>query len=52
MPVELFFEEQMKVDFADTTVTCHETVEKSHGRIEVRKVTVCANIEWLQQRHD
>ena len=50
--VELFFEEQIKVDFADTTVTCHEAIEKSHGRIEVRKVTVCTDIEWLQQLHD
>ena len=50
--VELFFKEQMKVDFADMPATCHETVEKSHGRIEVRKVTVCADVGWLQQRHD
>lgn len=50
--VELFFEEQMEVDFTDTTVTCHETVEKSHGRIEVRKVIVCAEVGWLRQRHD
>jgi len=50
--VELFFEEQMRVDFADTIVSCHQTVEKSHGRIEVRKVTVCSDVEWLQQRHD
>jgi predicted transposase YbfD/YdcC len=42
----------VKVDFADTTVICHETVEKSHGQIEVRKVTVCSDVEWLRQRHD
>jgi predicted transposase YbfD/YdcC len=29
--VELFFEEQIKVNFADTTVTCHETVEPKSG---------------------
>lgn len=50
--VERFLEEQAKVNFADTTVTCHETVEKSHGRIEVRKVTVCADVEWLRLQHD
>jgi hypothetical protein len=33
-------------------VSCHQTVEKSHGRIEIREVTVCTDIEWLRQRHD
>ena len=50
--VELFLREQEKVKFADTTVSCHETVEKSHGRLEVRKITVCTDIEWLRKRHD
>ena len=50
--VELFFEEQIERNYADTIVSCHETVEKSHGRIEVRKITVCTDIEWLRQRHD
>ncbi len=50
--VELFWHDQVKVKFGDTTVSCHETVEKSHGRIEVRKITVCADIKWLQERHD
>lgn len=50
--VELFFNEQVKLNFTDTTVSCHESVEKIHGRIEVRKITVCADISWLQQRHD
>ncbi|MCP4493027.1 MAG: ISAs1 family transposase [Gammaproteobacteria bacterium] len=50
--VELFLREQEKVKFADTTVSCHETVEKSHGRLEVRKITVCTDIEWLCKRHD
>jgi predicted transposase YbfD/YdcC len=49
---ELFFKEQLMVNYADTTVSCHETVEKSHGRIEVRKVTVCTDISWLQKRHN
>ncbi len=49
---ELFMKEQDAVDFADTTVTYHEDVEKSHGRIETRKVTVCSDIEWLMERHN
>jgi predicted transposase YbfD/YdcC len=49
---ELFMKEQDAVGFADTTVTYHEVVEKSHGRIETRKVTVCSDIEWLKARHN
>ena len=49
---ELFMKEQDAVEFTDTTVTYHESVEKSHGRIETRKVTVCSDIEWLKARHN
>lgn len=49
---ELYMKEQDAVYFADTTVIYHETVEKSHGRIETRKVTVCSDIEWLKARHN
>ena len=50
--VELFFKEQMSVNYVDTTVSCHETIEKSHGRIEMRKITSCTDISWLQKRHE
>jgi predicted transposase YbfD/YdcC len=30
----------------------YETVEKSHGRIEIRKCWSCWEIDWLTQRHD
>jgi predicted transposase YbfD/YdcC len=49
--VELFFKEQSERNYADTTVSCHQTVEKSHGRIEIREVTVCTDVEWLRQLH-
>ena len=49
---ELFMTEQAAVDYANTTVTYHETVEKSHGRIETRRVTVCADIDWLKAHHN
>ena len=48
---EVFMKEQVEAGFTNTTVTCHESVEKSHGRIETRKVTVCSDIEWLKARH-
>ena len=50
--VELFFREQKERNFYDTTVTYHERHEKSHGRIETRKVIVCTDIKWLQDRHE
>ena len=49
---ERFMKEQDAVDFTNTTVTRHETAEKSHGRIETGKVTVCPDIEWLKARHN
>ena len=30
----------------------HETLEKSHGRIEIRTTTASDDIAWLQDRHD
>jgi len=35
---ELFMKEQAAANYTDTTVTYHETVEESHGRIETRRV--------------
>jgi predicted transposase YbfD/YdcC len=49
--VELFLKEQRARDFADTTVTYHETVEKEHGRLETRRVWACGDVEWLRQSH-
>jgi len=50
--VELFFTEQKSCDFADTVISRHQTLEKSHGRIETRTYTAVADIDWLKQRHD
>ena len=30
----------------------YETVEKGHGRLEVRRVWTTSAVEWLQKRHD
>ncbi len=49
--VELFLVEQKARKFADCVVDRHQTVEKSHGRIETRIVTAIGNIGWLQARH-
>lgn len=50
--VELFFREQKARGFADASVDRHETADKDHGRLETRRVTVCTDIAWLQERHD
>ena len=50
--VELFFNEQVAAKFKDTVVSRHETLEKSHGRIETRNYTAIDQIDWLKERHD
>jgi predicted transposase YbfD/YdcC len=49
--VELFFTEQKARKYRDCIVDRHETIEKSHGRIETRIVTAIGDLGWLQQRH-
>jgi predicted transposase YbfD/YdcC len=49
--VELFMTEQKARDYRDISVDRHETVEKSHGRIETRTVLATADIGWLQASH-
>lgn len=50
--VELFFTEQKACNFKDAKVSRHETLEKSHGRIETRSFTSIDGIDWLKERHD
>ena len=49
--VEEFFTEQKANRYADCKPSRHETLEKSHGRIETRTVTVVGTIDWLKERH-
>jgi predicted transposase YbfD/YdcC len=49
--VELFFTEQKAREYRDCSVDRHETIEKSHGRIETRIVTAIGDLGWLQERH-
>lgn len=50
--VELFFMEQKERNFKETTISRHQTLEKSHGRIETRTYTAIDDITWLTARHD
>lgn len=49
--VELFFTEQKARKYKDIAIDAHETVEKSHGRIETRIVIATADIDWLRAAH-
>jgi hypothetical protein len=49
--VEEFFTEQKANTYADCKPSRHETLEKSHGRIETRTVTAVGAINWLKERH-
>ena len=50
--VRLFAAEQKARQFADTTISRHETVDGDHGRIETRATTVIHDAKWLQKRHE
>jgi len=49
--VKIFVDEQKDKKFEDTKISHHRTIEKDHGRIETRDITVIHDIEWLQKRH-
>jgi predicted transposase YbfD/YdcC len=51
--VDLYFQEELfgkKLKYEKTKLKNAETIEKSHGRIEVRKCWVSTDIEWLDQK--
>ena len=50
--VALYFEGQSACDFRDIDVDTHETIEKSHGRIETRTCRVVSDIDWLHEQHE
>lgn len=50
--VELFANDQKSNNFKGSTVSHHEAIDASHGRIVTRRTTVFHDIDWLQKRHD
>ena len=50
--VELFFQDQIERDFADTDVDTHKTVDADHGRVEVRQYWTVSSIDWLEEKKD
>lgn len=49
--VELLFSEQKAANYKDISIDTHETIEKSHGRIETRIVTATGDIDFLGKTH-
>ncbi len=49
--VELFFTDQKERGFADAAMSRHQTLEKSHGRIETRSYSAIDATGWLTKRH-
>ena len=39
------------MNFKDTTISAHQTIDGDHGRIETRNYTVIHDVGWLQERH-
>ena len=50
--VEVFVAEQKANGFKDTKVSCHQTVDGDHGRIETRAYMAIHEVAWLQERHN
>jgi predicted transposase YbfD/YdcC len=49
--VEVFVDEQKALNYKDTTISTHQTIDGDHGRIETRNYTVIHDVGWLQERH-
>lgn len=47
--VRLHFEQPSSVSLI--RMTCAETIDKGHGRIEVRQCRLSTDIDWLRERH-
>jgi predicted transposase YbfD/YdcC len=49
--VELLFAEQKAANYKDISIDRHQTIEKSHGRIETRIVIATSDIDFLKTTH-
>lgn len=49
--VKVFFEDSRSMDFGGIEHSFHESMDKDHGRIEIRRCWVTTDIGWLDERH-
>ena len=50
--IEAYYHKLLREDFADTDCSTYETIEKGHGRIEVRKYTQFVLSDWVEGREE
>jgi len=48
--VELYFQDAVEQDFSIAAFDYHKTVDKDHGRIEIRECWVTDEIDWLSMK--
>ena len=48
--VQLFFQDQIERDFAETDVDAYRTVDSDHGRVDVRQYWTVSSIDWLEEK--
>lgn len=46
--VELFFQDYLKNNISGFNIDTSETIEKDHGRLEIRRYWTTSDIDWLQ----
>jgi len=50
--VHNYFTQARAIDYDDEEFQCCETIEKEHGRIEIRHVCVSHNLDWLPNNEE
>jgi len=50
--IKLFLDDLSSKESTGNTVSYHETLDKDHGRIEIRRCWVSNDIDWLDQKDD
>lgn len=49
--IAAFFKEEQRINSEIITKGYHQTDERNHGRLELRRVTVCTDIKGLKEKH-
>ncbi|WP_281645199.1 ISAs1 family transposase [Parendozoicomonas sp. Alg238-R29] len=50
--IKLFLDPLTRQDSLPESASHHETLDKNHGRIEIRRCWVSTDIDWLEQRNN
>jgi predicted transposase YbfD/YdcC len=47
-----YFAQAQAIGYEDDSFKCHTTIDKGHGRIEIRHICVSQDLEWLEQKEE